>query len=264
MLKELDMLIPRVIPVLLLKKEGLVKGTNFKNHTYVGDPINAVKIFNEKEVDELFFVDIAATNENKRPLLELIQKIADECFMPFGVGGGIKTIDDIRMVLSAGAEKICINSAAVENPQFVKEAAGIFGSQSIVVSIDVKRQQGNEYEVYTHSGTKRVNVDLVELAKQVESLGAGEILLTSIDKDGTMQGYDFECTKRVAMSVKIPIVACGGAGRKEDLADVVNEGCASAAAAGSFFVFHGRRRAVLINFPLKQELEQIFNTFTVQ
>ncbi len=253
------MLRPRVMPVLLLRGEGLVKGIQFKDYQYIGDPINAVKIFNEKEVDELIFLDISATKENRTPRLEFIEKIADECFMPFAVGGGIKSVKDIREILYAGAEKVSINTAAVENPVLIKEAANLFGSQSVVVSIDVKKKRwGGGYNVYTHTGSKRTELDPVHWAIQAVELGAGEILLNSIDRDGTMQGYDLDLIGQVARAVDVPVIVCGGAGKVEDFGEAVHCG-ASAVAAGSMFVFHGRKRAVLINFPTSGQLESVLN-----
>jgi cyclase len=246
---------PRVIPCLLLRGEGLEKGVRFKNYKYVGDPINAVRIFSEKEVDELLFLDIFATRENRIPLPDFIQRIADESFMPFGVGGGIRTVQDIRRLLSAGAEKVSINTAAVENPPLIKEASEVFGSQSIVVSIDAKQGWSGSYRVYTRAGTNRTKLDPVSWALQVEDLGAGEILLNSIDRDGTMKGYDLDLIKSVTDAVNIPVIACGGAGKAQDLGDAIRIGGAAAAAAGSLFVFHGPKRAVLINFPSSEELE---------
>jgi cyclase len=249
------MLKARVIPCLLLKNKGLVKTVQFKEPRYVGDPINAVWIFNQKEVDELIFLDIMATKESKKPSIDLISKISDECFMPLTVGGGIRSVEDIKKLLNAGAEKVSINTYAVENPSFIKEASNVFGSQSIVVSIDVKRHKKGLYEAFTRGGSKPAGVDPVSLAVQMADMGAGEMLLNSIDRDGTWEGYDIELIRAVSDAVNIPVIACGGAGKLEDLALAINGGHASAVAAGSFFVFHGRRRAVLINFPSREELE---------
>ncbi|MFH0861090.1 MAG: AglZ/HisF2 family acetamidino modification protein [Candidatus Altiarchaeota archaeon] len=253
------MMTPRVIPALLLKGTGLVKGINFKNHRYVGDPINAVRIFNTKEVDELVFLDISATQEGRTISLDVVSQIADECYMPFAVGGGINSVEQIRRLLYAGAEKVCINTAAIENPELIEKASQIFGSQSIVVSIDVKHKLFRGYDTVVRSGSKSIDRDPVDMAAEVEKLGAGEILLTSIDREGTMEGYDTEIIKQVSDVVNIPVIACGGAGKLQDLSDAITIGNASAVAAGSFFVFHGKRRAVLINFPSKEELERLFN-----
>lgn len=247
---------PRVIPVLLLRGDGLVKGTRFKDYTYLGDPINAVHIFDEKEVDELIFLDITATRENRVPGLDYIAGIADECYMPFAVGGGIRNVEQIRALLQAGAEKISLNTAAMENPGLITQAANLFGSQSVLVSIDVRKGRGGFYHVYTHSGTKKTNFDPVQWAIRAAELGAGEILLTSIDHDGTMNGYDLNLVQQVSQTVPIPVIACGGAGSVEHFAEAIRHG-ASAVAAGSMFVFHGKRRAVLISYPTEVELQKV-------
>ncbi|PYT34177.1 MAG: imidazole glycerol phosphate synthase subunit HisF [Acidobacteria bacterium] len=249
------MLRTRVIPCLLLKSRGLVKTVKFKDPTYVGDPINAVRIFNDKEVDELLFLDITASVEGRRPPFNVISEIASECFMPLGYGGGIRSLEDIRTLFFSGVEKACINSYAVENPAFVKSASDTFGSSSIVVSIDVKRNLFGKNVVYTDSGRRNTGLDPIEYAKQVEEMGAGEIFLNSIDRDGTMRGYDIELVRKLSDAVTIPVVACGGAGKLKDIYEVLDKGGASGAAAGSLFVFHGRHRAVLISYPSKQELE---------
>jgi len=248
---------PRIIPSLLLRGRGLVKGINFKDRRYIGDPINAVHIFNEKEVDELVFLDITATAENRLPDLSHIQQIADECYMPFAVGGGIRKVEDIRALLNAGAEKVVINTAAEESPHILREAADTFGSQCIVASIDSKKNPLGGYETFTHSGGKRAGKGPIKHAKTMQELGAGEILLTSIDREGTMAGYDLELIQKAAKALTIPLIASGGAGKTEDFKAARDAG-ASACAAGSMFVFHGRRRAVLINYPEKKELEETF------
>jgi cyclase len=249
---------PRVIPCLLLKDRGLVKTIGFKDPTYLGDPVNVVKIFNDKEVDELLFLDIMATVESRRPPIEFIARIAEECFMPLGYGGGIRTIEDIRTILGLGVEKVSINSYAVENPSFRREAANRYGSQSIIVSIDVKRDLLGKYKIFTHGGRKNSGLDPVEFAKYVASMGAGELFVNSIEQDGTMKGYDIELIKSISGAVSIPVVACGGAGGVQDLVTAVKKGGASAAAAGSMFVFQGRRRAVLISYPTYLELRKAF------
>lgn len=248
----------RVIPCLLLRDKGLVKGIKFSDHRYIGDPMNAVRIFNDKDADEIVFLDITATKEGRKPSLELIQKVADESFMPFTVGGGINSIEDIRKVINGGAEKVAINTAAIDNPNLIKEASKIFGNQSIVVSIDVKKSLTGKYKVYRNSGTKATKLDPIEFAKKMESFGAGEILLNSIDKEGTMEGYDLNIVKKISDAVNIPIIVCGGAGKVEHFVNVVKKG-ASAVAAGSMFVFHGPRRAVLISYPFKEELEGVLD-----
>jgi cyclase len=250
---------PRVIPVLLLKNKGLVKSLKFKDYTYIGDPINAVKIFNDKKADELIFLDITASAENRLIPLDFVENVGDEANMPFTVGGGIRTIENIRKILNAGAEKVAINSFAVENPEFIKEASNIFGSSTIVVSIDVKKKRFGKEQVYIYSGQKATGLDPVAFAKQMEQMGAGELLINSIEKDGTMEGYDSNLISKISESITIPVIACGGAGKLSDLREVIKIDGAAAAAAGSFFVFHGQRRAVLISFPSQQELNSLFN-----
>ena len=249
---------PRVMPVLLFREGGLYKTTRFKNPVYVGDPINAVKIFNEKEVDELVFVDITATAEKRRPNFERIREIASECFMPLCYGGGVRSVNDIKEVIGCGVEKVAINSYAVENPEFVSEAASELASSTIVVSVDVKRDFFGKHHVYTHGGTRRAQWHPVEFAMLMEKMGAGELLLTSIDRDGTQKGYDLELIKLVADAVTIPVIACGGAGQVSHFSEAL-DAHASAVAAGSMFVFHGRHRAVLISFPSQAELKQAFH-----
>ena len=243
------MLQKRVIPVLLFKGEGLVKGVQFKNHQYVGDPINAVQIFNAHDVDEILFLDITATAEGRIPDPQMIQRIADQCLFPFGVGGGIRTLDDARKILSSGAEKVCLNTYAFENPKLITEIAEIYGSQSVVVCIDVEKSFFGKYQVKTRSGKSNTKLSPVEAAKLVEKYGAGEIVIQSIDKDGQCEGYDIDLIRQVADAVKIPVIAVGGAGNLDHMKVAVKEGHASAVAAGSMFVFHGRRKAVLVNYP---------------
>jgi cyclase len=249
----------RVIPCLLLKNAGLVKTVKFKKPTYVGDPRNAVKIFNEKEVDELMILDINATLDNKRPQFDLISEIVSEAFMPVAYGGGIRTIDDAKTVLSIGVEKVILNTAAVENQELVRKSSERFGSQSVVISIDVKKGLFGKYECYVRSGQKKTGYDPVTLAVRMEESGAGELMINSIDRDGTMIGYDVPLIKSVSSSVQIPVIACGGAGKADDFRDAVKSGGAAAVAAGSLFVFHGKHRAVLINYPERETLENIFN-----
>ncbi len=240
-----------------------MKTRKFKDPKYLGDPINIVKIFNDKEVDELFFLDITATIEKRPPPFRLLADIANECFMPLGYGGGITKIQDMRQVFSVGIEKISINSYAIENPSFIKEAAGIFGSQSVLVSMDVKKNLFGRYEIFGHSGQKAGKMDPVRFAVLMEEMGAGELIVNSIDRDGSMQGYDLDLISMVSHAVDIPVIACGGAGTIFDLGRAVKAG-ASAMAAGSMFVFQGPHRAVLINVPSPDELEKVLgeNGFT--
>lgn len=247
----------RIIPCLLIHKGGLVKSIKFKNYKYLGDPINTIKIFNDKEVDELILLDIDSTNENREPDLKLISRIASECFMPVCYGGGINSIDQIRNILKAGIEKVAINTTAVENPSLINQAASIFGSQSIVISIDVKKNWRGKYEVFTHGGKKNTKLDPIEYAVRMQEYGAGEILVNSIDKDGTMSGFDIDIIKKISESITIPIIACGGAGKINDFHDALKKGKASAVAAGSYFVFHGPHQAVLISYLTKEEINQI-------
>jgi cyclase len=243
---------------LLLKNAGLVKTVRFRDPKYLGDPINIVKIFNDKEVDELVFLDITATPTNNGPPFDLLAKITSECFMPLGYGGGVRRLEDVKTLLNMGIEKVVINTHAMENPSFTRAVSDIIGSQSVVVSIDVKRDRAGNYEVYTKSGTEPTGKDPVKHALEMEKQGAGELLLNSIDRDGTMQGYDLELIRLVSGAVQVPVVACGGAGTVQHLAEAVKKGGASAAVAGSMFVFHGPHRAVLISYPTPRELDFAF------
>jgi len=243
----------RVIPCLLLKGSGLVKTTRFADPVYLGDCINTVKIFNDKEVDELALLDVTATAKGRGPRLDLLARLANECFMPLSYGGGVRSVEDVRAVLGLGFEKVIVNTRAAEEPAFIRRAADAAGSQSVVVSIDAGRRRKG-WEVRTRAGTRATGLEPATFARQMEAAGAGEILLNAIERDGTMEGYDVELIRRVADAVSIPVIACGGAGGLTDFAEAVNAGRASAVAAGSFFVFHGRRRAVLISFPTPEEL----------
>lgn len=245
----------RIIPVLLLKNGGLYKSEKFKNHKYVGDPINAVRIFNEKEVDEIVILDIDASAKNRTPDTKLIGEIAGEAFMPLAYGGGITTIDQVKKICYEGVEKVVFNTAAVSNPSLITETARQFGSSSVVVSIDVKKDWLGRKKAYTLNGTKATGLDAVTLAKRMEDAGAGEIFLNSIDRDGTFSGFDLSLIREVAHSVNIPVIACGGASGLSDFRSAIREG-ASAAAAGSFFVFQLPHRAVLITYPDQTDLQK--------
>jgi len=244
---------PRVIPVLLLRNLGLVKTVKFKKHRYIGDPINAVKIFNDLKADELVFLDILASKNNKTVALDFVKKVGDEANMPFAVGGGIQTIQQIKEILNSGAEKVIINSYAAENPEFIKQASAEFGASTIVVSIDVKKDLFGKQKTYIYSGSKSTKHNPVEFAKIAEEMGAGEIIINSIEQDGVMNGYDISLIKMISEAVTIPVVAVGGAGNMSDLKLAVNEGVASAGAAGSLFVYQGPKRGVLINYPEKKK-----------
>lgn len=252
------MAIPRVIPVLLLRNNGLVKTEQFKDPKYVGDPLNAVKIFNEKEVDELIFLDILATPENRKPPLEFLKQVAEECFMPLSYGGGITSVDEIRDILKVGVEKVILNTQAVEQPDLVKNAVERYGSSTICVSIDVKKNFWGKYEIFTRGGKHNTKLDPVKFALQMDEAGAGELMINSIDRDGTMKGYDSELIKKITSVVGMPVIACGGAGTTAHFSEAINESGAAAVAAGSMFVFHGKHRAVLISYPSQQELKQLF------
>ena len=253
------MLRPRVIPCLLLKNNGLVKTVKFKDPTYVGDPINAVKIFNDKEVDELLFLDITATREERKPNFKLLTDIASECFMPFAYGGGIRDLGDMRELFHLGVEKVVVNSHALESPSFIRQAVDLFGSQSIVISIDVKKNLFGKYELFIHRTGKTAKRDPFLFLQEMQEAGAGEIFLNSVDRDGTMQGYDLDLIKRVTGASSIPVIASGGAGTVYDIVNAVKGGGASAAAAGSMFVFHGVHKAVLITYPSQDELRSILD-----
>ena len=245
----------RVIPVLLIHNHGLIKSKKFKDYRYVGDPINAVKIFNEKEVDELAIIDITATKQKRRPDIQQIQEIAGEAFMPLSYGGGITNIDEVKEILFTGIEKVIINKAAMADPHLISRIAERFGSQSVVASIDVKKNIWGKYIVATDNGTVNSNFSPVEFAVKCEQMGAGEILLNSIDRDGTYKGYDTDQIKAVASSVSIPVIACGGASNIDDFRSAVINGDASAVAAGSIFVFQRPHNAVLISYPSASELK---------
>lgn len=248
----------RVIPVLLLSNGGFVKTMRFKNPVYLGDPFNIVKIFNEKEVDEILILDINASPEGKKPDFNFLADIAGECFMPLAYGGGVKTIDDISKLTSLGYEKVCINTTAIQNPSFIEEAAKKFGSSTITVAIDVKKNLFGNHDIYISNGKdKKKGIDPIKQAKLYESLGAGELLINSIDRDGIMGGYDLKIIKQVSSAISIPVVACGGAGTIQHLAEGVQIGGASAVSAGSMFVFQGKLRGVLITMPTERELLEI-------
>lgn len=251
------MLRTRVIPALLLRNESLVKTIRFGEFTYVGDPCNTVRIFNELEVDELAFLDITATNEGRSPNLRVLAQIANECFMPLSYGGGIRTLADAKAVFDIGFEKITVNSYAMENPQFISELAGHYGSQAVIASIDVKKSIWGRYQVRTHAGKQSSGRQPVEWATELESRGAGEILLTSIDREGTWDGFDLELIKSVTDAVNIPVIAHGGAGTLEHIGKAVKEAGASAVALGSMVVFQKKGMGVLVNFPDKAQLKKM-------
>ena len=250
---------PRIIPCLLLKGKGLVKSAKFKNHRYIGDPLNAVRIFNDKKADELLFLDIEASKKGGRVSTEIVRKLGDECHMPFSVGGGIKTVADVGELISAGAEKVCINSAAIDNPELVKQASEIYGSSAIIVAIDVKKNMLGKHKVYRHANNKLTSLHPLAHALAMTEAGAGELFINSVDKDGTMGGYDLPLIRSISEVVPVPVIASGGAGSLDDLVEGLTAGRADALAAGSMFVFHGPRKAVLINMPARNIVSQSFS-----
>lgn len=258
------MLQTRVIPCLLLQGEGLVKTVRFKDPVYVGDPINAIRIFNDKEVDELIFLDITASREGRGPAFHAIRDFASECFMPVGYGGGIRSLEDARQVLSMGIEKIIVNSMALKRPALVSELAREFGSQAVVVSIDARKKLLGGYEVVGAGGTHRTGLKPTAHAQHMVELGAGEIFLNAVERDGTQSGYDIALLRSVASVVSVPVIACGGAGQIGHFVEAVRDGHASAVSAGSMFVFHGKHRAVLISYPARSELDAALSNLAHQ
>lgn len=250
------MLKTRIIPCLQLIDHSLVKTVRFGKYGYIGDPVNTVRIFNELEVDELCFLDIRASLEKRSPTIKILSEIADECFMPLSYGGGIRDLDTAIRILSIGFEKVVINTAAIDNPSLITQIARHSGNQSVIGSIDVKKNIFGSYHIYSTDGTIRVERDPVKWAKELESLGAGELLLTSMDRDGTWNGFDIEITRRISDAVSIPVIANGGAGRLEHIREVIHNGKASAVSLGSMVVYQQKNMGVLVNFPDKEALKQ--------
>jgi cyclase len=248
----------RVIPCLLLKSRGLYKTIRFGEGRYLGDPINTVRLFNDKEVDEIILLDISASRENRDPNIDYLKKVVTECFMPVCYGGGISSLKQVESLFKIGIEKVSFNTMLNSNPGFIKEAANNFGSQSIVASVDVKKNIFGSYSVYVKGGTQKTKYSPIDYARRAEELGAGEILLTCIDQDGIMEGYDYDIIEKISSAVSIPVIANGGAGRLSDCVRAVKIG-ASAAAAGSLFVYYGSRKAVLINYPTPEEMKKVFS-----
>ena len=245
---------------MLVKDGGLAKTTQFVNPKYVGDPINTVRIFNEKLVDELIVLDIDATAKGKYPDLKMIDNLATECRMPLCYGGGVKTVEQICEIIGLGVEKVSLSSAAIENPDIVKKSAGFVGSQSIVVTLDV-RKTDNDYNVYLQNGRVNTNLDPVVLVKDFQESGAGEIVINAIDCDGIMKGYDFALIEKIKNVATIPITVVGGAGTLSDIGKLFAKFGLIGACAGSLFVFNGMYRAVLINYPTQEEKQQLFNNY---
>ncbi|MBT6938885.1 MAG: imidazole glycerol phosphate synthase subunit HisF [Candidatus Marinimicrobia bacterium] len=252
------MLNPRIIPCLLVRDKGLVKTVNFKAPKYVGDPLNAVKIFNEKGVDELIVLDIDATIKQREPNYKMIANLAMECRMPLCYGGGINNKDQALRIFELGVEKIAISSAALENPKIVSEIAGIVGNQSVIVVLDVKKKKFSKgYNLYTHNGKQKADSNPVEIARKVETLGCGEIVINSIDHDGVMKGYDKKIINEIRNAISIPMTVLGGAGTLDDIGGMIREHGIIGVAAGSLFVFKGKYKAVLINYPNITEKENL-------
>jgi len=250
------MLQTRIIPTLLLRNDCLVKTKQFGKFVYVGDPANTVRIFNELEVDELIFLDITASVQRRKPNLKVLSEIADECFMPLAYGGGIKSLDDAKAVFDIGFEKISLNSEIIHNPNLISEIAKCYGSQAVIASIDVKKSFFGKNTVRSVSSRNKFNSTPTVWAKELERLGAGEILLTSVDREGTWEGFDLDLVKQVADAVSIPVIAHGGAGSIDHIRDVVKIANASAVALGSMIVFQKKGMGVLVNFP--KDLSYLF------
>lgn len=251
------MLRSRVIPCLLVKNKGLVKTVKFSTPKYVGDPINAVKIFNEKEVDELIVLDIDASVHNNEPDYTMIENLAAECRMPLCYGGGVKIVEQAKRIISMGVEKVAVSSAAIDEPELVARIAEVVGSQSVVVVMDVKKGISGNYEIWTHNGSKSRGLKPVEFAQRIQSSGAGEIVINSIDNDGVMKGYDLALARSVRETITLPLTVLGGAGSLKDIGELIDTFGIVGAAAGSLFVFKGIYRAVLINYPSRSEKDAL-------
>lgn len=255
------MLRPRIIPCLLIKNKGLVKTVNFKNPKYVGDPINAVRIFNEKQVDEMIVLDIDAAAEKRGPDFKMIEYLASQCRMPLCYGGGITSEEDAKKIFGLGVEKIALSSVAIEKPELVRNVAQLVGSQSVIVVIDVKKNTSGKYEIFTHNGTKPTGKEPATFASKMADFGIGEIVVNSIDNDGVMKGYDFELIDSVRKAVTVPVTVLGGAGTIDDIGKLIERYGIIGAAAGSLFVFKGVYKAVLINYPNPTEKETLLQKY---
>lgn len=250
------MILPRIIPVLLVKGSGIYKGEKFRNHKYVGDPLNITNIFNAKNVDELLVIDISATDEGRCVSPRLVEHLSDQCLMPFAVGGGIRSANQVKELLAAGAEKVCIGTAAFEIPGLISDLSGCFGSQSVLVSVDYKSDWLGRERVFVQSGKKSTGMDVLSYVKKFQSEGAGEILLNSIERDGQRSGMDIEQLKSLLPHVTVPVILGTGAGSSQDLKNAI-EAKADAVAAGSMFIYHGSRKAVLVSYPDELQLIKI-------
>jgi len=247
------MLRPRIIPSLLIQNNGLVKTINFKNPKYVGDPINAVKIFNEKEVDELSIFDIDATVKGLEPNFSLIERIVNQSRMPICYGGGVKTVEQAQRIFGLGVEKIALSSSAIQNPKLITQIAHRVGAQSVIVVLDIKKKLFGGYEVYTHNGKNATGINPFKFIEEAQLLGAGEIVINSIDQDGVMKGFDMSLIDKAREKSSLPMTVLGGAGNLEDIKKVIDKHKIIGVAAGSLFVFKGKYKAVLINYPNKSE-----------
>jgi imidazole glycerol-phosphate synthase subunit HisF len=254
------MLRPRIIPCLLIQDKGLVKTVRFKNPKYIGDPINAVRIFNEKEVDELVVLDICATSEQREPNYKTIEYLAAECRMPLCYGGGVKTVEQAERIFGLGVEKVAISSAAIEDPTLITRIAERVGNQSVVVIIDVKKKLLGGYEISVNNGKKATGKNPLEFVEQLKNLGAGEVVINSVDNDGLMKGYDLAFLEKVRPLTTLPLTILGGAGSLQDIARLINKFGIIGAAAGSLFVFKGVYKAVLINYPTQVERDSFFQS----
>ena len=251
------MLRTRVIPCLLLKNESLVKTIKFKEYNYIGDPVNTVRIFNELEVDELMFLDIFASKENRGINFKILQDIANECFMPLSYGGNIKSLDDVKKILKIGFEKVVINSNSFDSLDLIEDISKHFGVQSVVGSIDVKNSFWGNQKIYSHHGRKKQSVDIVDWAKQLENVGVGELLITSIEREGSWDGYDVELIRSITENVRIPVIANGGCGNINHIGEVVKKANASACAVGSMVVYQKKGAGVLVSFPDRRKLKEV-------
>jgi len=249
---------PRIIPVLLIQQGGLVKTRRFQKPVYIGDPINTMRLFNDKEVDEIMLLNIEATRQRLAPDFAAIADIVSESFMPLAYGGGITTLDDAKRLFDIGVEKLVLGTSAYRNPQLIERIAAIGGSQSVVVSVDVRKNWWHGQRVYINGGRERIDLSALDHVKHCVAAGAGEIVLTSIDHEGAMQGYDLALTKMIAEAVEVPVIAHGGAGTLDDFRRAITDAHASAIAAGSMFVFQGPHRAVLVNYPAPDIIDRLF------
>ncbi|MGB3837200.1 AglZ/HisF2 family acetamidino modification protein [Castellaniella sp.] len=250
---------PRVIPCLLVRGNGLVKTKKYKNAVYIGDPVNAVRIFSEKEADEIIVLDIDASRLGREPNYGLVAEMAGEAFMPMAYGGGIRSVSEIRKLIRSGVEKVVINTELTKSVDVVRAAVDIFGSQAIVGAVDVKRKLFGGYSVMAQSATVETGIDLKRHIDNLVQAGVGEVFINDVDRDGVMEGYDLSLVRSVVQQTPVPVVICGGAGSMEHLVQAINDGGASAVAAGSMFVFHGKHRAVLISYPKAVELKRAFS-----